>query len=269
MSAWCRLRQSLPSVYYGRTTLAVGEYLRALIVSDVHSNLQAFQSVIAHANDMKEFDQIWLLGDLVGYGPDPAACIDLLREYDHVGVAGNHDLAAVGKIGLEKFNMYAAAAARWTMTQLTSEHIDFLGELPLRLEFHDFTLVHGSPRDPVWEYVITAAAATASFSHFNTKRCLVGHSHVPFLCAPEGESALFFDFPVDLPVRMRDARLIINPGSVGQPRDGLPTASYAIFDSEEQTVTHYRTEYDIAATQRRMTEQKLPQYLINRLARGR
>ena len=243
--------------------------MRALIVSDVHSNLQAFKSVIAHADDMEGFNQIWLLGDLVGYGPDPAACIDLLQGYDHIGVAGNHDLAAVGKIGLQKFNMYAAAAARWTTTQLTTEHVDYLGELPLRLEVHDFTLVHGSPRDPVWEYVITAAAASANFSRFSTKRCLVGHSHVPFLCMPEDNGALFFDFPVDLPVQLRDARLIINPGSVGQPRDGLPTASYALFDSDEQTITHYRAEYDISETQKRMTERNLPQYLINRLARGR
>ncbi len=256
-------------MYHGCTTLAVGEHLRALIVSDVHSNIEAFRSVIAHANDTEGFDQIWSLGDLVGYGPDPTACIDLLREYDHIAIAGNHDLAAVGKIGLEKFNLHAALAARWTMAQLTSEYDDFLGQLPLRLEVHDFTLVHGSPRDPVWEYVITAAAATASFSRFDTKRCLVGHSHVPFLCAPDGKTAQFFDFPVDLPIRLMDAQLIINPGSVGQPRDGLPTASYALFDSEEQTITHYRAEYDIAATQERMTKHNLPQYLINRLARGR
>ncbi|MYB48394.1 MAG: metallophosphoesterase family protein [Dehalococcoidia bacterium] len=256
-------------MYHGCTIQALGEHLRALIVSDVHSNIEAFQSVIAHANDMEGFDQIWSLGDLVGYGPDPIACIDLLREYDHVAVGGNHDLAAVGKIGLQKFNMHAAAAARWTTTQLTSDHVDFLGQMPLRLEVHDFTLVHGSPRDPVWEYVITAAAAAASFSRFDTKRCLVGHSHIPFLCMPDGESAQFFDFPIDLPVRLRDAQLIINPGSVGQPRDGLPTASYALFDSDEQTITHYRAEYDIASTQERMTKHNLPQYLINRLARGR
>ena len=243
--------------------------MRALIVSDVHSNLQAFKSVIAHADDIEGFDQIWLLGDLVGYGPDPAACIDLLQEYDHIGVAGNHDLAAVGKIGLQKFNMYAAAAARWTTTQLTTEHVDYLGELPLRLEVHDFTLVHGSPRDPVWEYVITAASASANFSCFSTTRCLVGHSHVPFLCMPEDNGALFFDFPVDLPVQLPDAKVIINPGSVGQPRDGLPTASYALYDTDEQKITHYRAEYDISETQKRMTERNLPQYLINRLARGR
>ncbi len=243
--------------------------MRALIVSDVHSNLEAFQSVIAHADSMDGFDRIWFLGDLVGYGPDPGPCIDLLREYDHSGVAGNHDLAAIGKIGLQRFNPQAAAAARWTTTQLTEEQIDFLDQLPIRREIHNFTMVHGSPRDPVWEYVITPAAAAACFSHFGTKRCLVGHSHVPFLCAPEGKSALFYEFPVDLSVELRDTRLIINPGSVGQPRDGLPTASYALYDSEDQTITHCRAEYDIASTQKRMAEHNLPPYLIDRLTYGR
>ena len=243
--------------------------MRALIVSDVHSNIEAFQSVIAHANATEGFDQIWSLGDLVGYGPDPIECIDLLREYDHVAVVGNHDLAAVRKIGLERFNLHAALAAQWTTEQLTEEHVDFLARMPTRLEAHEFTLVHGSPRDPVWEYLITVDAAVASFSLFDTKRCLVGHSHIPFVCAPKGIGAQFFDFPVDLPVRLRDDRLIINPGSVGQPRDGLPTASYALFNSEKQTITHYRAEYDVAATQKRMMDHDLPQYLINRLARGR
>lgn len=243
--------------------------MRALIVSDVHSNLEALRSVIGHAQSMGGFDQIWQLGDLVGYGPEPAACIDLMREYDHIGVAGNHDLAVVGKLGLEGFNMYAAAAARWTMTQLTDEHADYLSKLPLRLELHDFTVVHGSPRDPVWEYVLNAAVAAANFSHFRTKRCLLGHSHMPFVCKPKGSTALFFDFPVDLPVQLRNDRLIINPGSVGQPRDGLPTASYVMYDFEESTITHHRAGYDIGATQQRMTEHNLPAYLIDRLARGR
>lgn len=246
-----------------------GGHLRALIVSDVHSNLEAFKSVIAHAGEVEGFDQIWLLGDLVGYGPDPSGCIDLLRQFDHVSVAGNHDLAVVGKIGLERFNTHAAAAAEWTQGQLSEEDADFLAELPIRCELYDFTLVHGSLRDPVWEYVLSASVASDSFSRLETKRCLVGHSHIPFICIPKGKSAQFFDFPVDLLVELGDDRVIINPGSVGQPRDGLPTASYAIFNSEQQAITHYRTEYDIDTTQRRMVEHDLPRYLIDRLPRGR
>ena len=148
--------------------------MRVLIVSDIHSNLEAFRSVIDHAGGNGGFQQIWELGDLVGYGPDPAGCIDLLREHDHVGVAGNHDMAVVGRLGLEQFNMYAAAAARWTTTQLGDEHIEFLRGLPLKEEIGDFTAVHGSPRDPVWEYVVSTASATANFGHFSTRRCLCG-----------------------------------------------------------------------------------------------
>ena len=243
--------------------------MRALIVSDVHSNLEAFQSVIGDASGNGGFDQVWQLGDLVGYGPDPGGCIDLLREYDHIGVAGNHDLASVGRLGLEWFNTYAAAAVRWTRTQLSDAHADYLRELPLRLEANGFTLVHGSPRDPVWEYVVSRDTATANFGHFSTRRCLVGHSHLPFICRLMDTGAEFFDFPVDVAIALGDERCIVNPGSVGQPRDGVPTSSYAIYDSDAGTITHRRTGYDILATQRRMRERGLPEYLIDRLAVGR
>lgn len=243
--------------------------MRSLIVSDIHANLEAFQSVINDAHDRGGFDQIWQLGDLVGYGPDPVACIDLLREHDHVGVAGNHDLAAVGRLSLEAFNMYASAAAQWTTTQLTDDHVEYLRGLPLRMETNDFTGVHGSPRDPVWEYVVSAATATANFRHFTTRRCLVGHSHLPFVCRPDGDSATFLDFPVDSPIQLGEGQLIINPGSVGQPRDGVPTASYSIYDSDEGTITHRRAEYDIPGTQQKMKTRGLPRYLIDRLPHGR
>ena len=243
--------------------------MRILIVSDVHSNLEAFQSVIDHAGSNGGFHQIWELGDLVGYGPDPAGCIDLLREHDHVGVAGNHDLAVVGRLGLEQFNMYAAAAARWTTTQLGDEHVEFLRGLPLKEEIGDFTAVHGSPRDPVWEYVVSSASAMANFGHFSTRRCLVGHSHLPFVCRLDDGNATLYEFPLDLPVPLGNDRYIINPGSVGQPRDGTPTASYAVHDSDADTITHHRAAYDIPATQKKMRERGLPAYLIDRLAVGR
>ena len=243
--------------------------MRALIVSDIHSNLEAFQSVIDHANGNGGFHQIWQLGDLVGYGPDPGGCIDLLREYDHIGVAGNHDMAAVGRLGLELFNPYAAAAVRWTRTGLSDEQIDYLGKLPLRVETNDFTAVHGSPRDPVWEYVVSTYTATANLGHFSTRRCLVGHSHLPFICKFMDTGAEFLDFPLNATIALGSERCIINPGSVGQPRDGVPTASYAVYDSDAGTITHRRTAYDIPATQQKMREHGLPGYLIDRLAVGR
>ena len=243
--------------------------MRVLIVSDIHSNLEAFRSVIDHASRRGGFLQIWQLGDLVGYGPDPAGCIELLREYDHIGVAGNHDLAAVGRLGLERFNAYAAAAVRWTTAQLSDDQVDYLRKLPLKLEAHDFMAVHGSPRDPIWEYLVSKPTAIVNFGYFNTKRCLVGHSHLPFLCKLNDGQAEFFEFPLDLPIALGEERCIINPGSVGQPRDGVPTASYSVYDSDAGTITHQRAGYDIPTTQQKMRERGLPGYLIDRLAKGR
>ncbi len=243
--------------------------MRYLIVSDVHSNIEAFQSVIEDAEARGGFDQVWSLGDLVGYGPDPVPCIDLMRQFDHQGVAGNHDLASIGKLSLEAFNPHAKAANEWTGQQLSSEHIEYLGGQPLKLELEDFTVAHGSPRDPVWEYVVSTSAAVASFLHFDTTWCLVGHSHIPFICQAVEGSAAFLEFPLDTPVALGSDRTIINPGSVGQPRDGDPRASYAIYDSDSSHLYHHRAEYDIPKTQAKMEERGLPQYLIDRLPRGR
>lgn len=244
--------------------------MRALIVSDIHSNLEAFQAVIAHADERGGFSEIWSLGDLVGYGPDPAPCIDLLRQHHHQAVIGNHDLAVIGKIPLDAFNPYAAAANRWNASRITQEQADYLATLPLTLEIDEFTLVHGSPRDPIWEYVVTVQAAVASFTHFDTYWCALGHSHMPFVCCPTPNGgAAFLKFPEYKPLALSSDRLIINPGSVGQPRDGDPRASYVLYDADAGTLTHHRAEYDIAATQRKMTRHALPQYLIDRLTLGR
>lgn len=243
--------------------------MRSIIVSDIHSNLEALQSVLKDAEQRGGFDEIWSLGDLVGYGPDPVECIDLIRQYETRSVAGNHDLAAIGRLSVEAFNVYAAAAAAWTTTQLSSEHLDYLGGLPLKIETEGFTAVHGSPRDPVWEYVVSPASATGSFHHFDTPRCLVGHSHIPFICRPKDSSAVFLEFPNNKPVSLGSDRLIVNPGGVGQPRDGDPRSSYAIYQSNDGVVTHHRVEYDITTTQEKMQARGLPKYLTDRLATGR
>jgi len=243
--------------------------LRALIVSDVHSNLEALESVVEDAKNRGGFDEIWSLGDLVGYGPDPSTCIALLRLHELRAVAGNHDLAAFGRLSLESFNDYAAAAARWTAEQISTEDADWLASLPLRIEVEDFTMVHGSPRDPVWEYVVSVPVAVVSFQHFTTTRCLVGHSHVPFLCVTGQDGPKFLEFRLDDPVPLGNERIIVNPGGVGQPRDGDPRASYAVYDSDDGTVAHFRVEYDIKTTQDKMEEYGLPKYLADRLSEGR
>ena len=243
--------------------------MKALIVSDVHSNLDAFRAVIDDASALGGFDEIWSLGDLVGYGPEPYECVDLLRSFTHNAVAGNHDLAAVGKISTERFNPYAAAANHWTATQLSREQADYIGSLPLTLEIDEFTLAHGSPRDPVWEYLTSVESAIACFTRIDTYWCLVGHSHLPFLCIPRADGAAFMSFPEGRRVQIDDNPLIVNPGSVGQPRDGDPRSSYVVYDDSTRTMTHRRVAYDIAATQRKMRERGLPDYLIDRLAVGR
>ena len=243
--------------------------MKALIISDVHSNYEAFSAVADDARKNGGFDEIWSLGDLVGYGPDPSACVELLRSHRHNAVAGNHDLAAAGKLSIERFNSYAAAANRWTATQLTHEQAGFIGSMPLTMEIDEFTLAHGSPRDPVWEYLTTVDAAIACFTHIDTYWCLVGHSHLPFLCIPRADGAAFMAFPEDRPIQLDDGAIIVNPGSVGQPRDGDPRASYIIYDDGAQTITHWRVTYDIATTQSKMRQHNLPDYLIERLAVGR
>ncbi len=243
--------------------------MQALIIADIHSNLEAFQAVLQDAESCGGFQEIWCLGDMVGYGPDPGLCADLLRRYEHYCVAGNHDWASVGKLNLAEFNPVAAAANRWTAQQLSADQTQYLSDLPLRLEREGFTLVHGSPVEPLWEYLLSPSSARASFQHFQTRCCLVGHSHIPFMCHQVEGRCAFLEFPKRAFVKLGEQRLIINPGAVGQPRDGDPRASYAVYDSEPDAIAHYRVEYDIAATQEKMRRHGLPESLVERLSYGR
>lgn len=244
--------------------------MKALIVSDVHSNIEAFQSVIDDAHNQSGFDEIWSLGDLIGYGPDPSAVINALRNYEHKAVIGNHDLASIGKLSLEAFNPHAKEANLWTGQQLSDDERAFLNLQPQVIEEGEFLMCHGSPRDPVWEYVVSITAAVASFAHFDTYRCLLGHSHIPFICRPKGDASAEFKTPqLGVPLPLESDKMIINPGGVGQPRDGDPRASYALYDSESETVTHFRVAYDVKTTQEKMRKHDLPEFLIERLEFGR
>ncbi len=244
--------------------------MRYAIISDIHSNLAAFQAVLHDINGTGSIDRIWCLGDIVGYGPDPKECIELLRQYEHVCVAGNHDWGALEKIDLNDFNPEAAAACRWTGQQLGPDEIDYLANLPLTLQEGDFTLAHGSPREPIWEYLLSTYSARISFDYFQTKYCLVGHSHVPavFEQLADSEDCFLAELSPDAPLILGENRQIINPGGVGQPRDGDPRAAYAIYDSEHGVIQHHRVPYDIDATQQKMAEYGLPSRLITRLSYG-
>ena len=244
--------------------------MRVAIVSDIHSNLAAFRAVLDHATAAGRVDAVWCLWDIVGYGPQPNECIALLRAHDHLTVAGNHDLAACGRMGVEDFNEAAASAALWTAGQLLDEALRYLRDLPPVVTDGDFTMVHGSLRWPEWEYLLTSEQAQAHFELQTTPYGLVGHSHLPFVFREQPETP-----PVLTPagdgarVELTTERLIINAGSVGQPRDGDPRAGYALYDSEGQSVTHHRVDYDIAATQQAMEAAGLSRWLIERLSYGR
>lgn len=252
--------------------------MRIAIIADVHSNLVAFQAVLRHAEAGGRLDALWCLGDTVGYGPCPNECLALLRQYEQRGVAGNHDLAACGRMGTEEFNEAAAEAARWTEEQLSPSARSYLQELPLVVCEGDFTLVHGSLRWPEWEYLLSSEQAQAHLELQRTPYSLVGHSHVPFVCQ-EQEGAQTGGRPAAPPmlrlaangerVELGEQRLILNPGGVGQPRDGDPRAAYALYDTDARVVTYHRVEYDIAATQRAMEAARLPRWLSERLGYGR
>jgi diadenosine tetraphosphatase ApaH/serine/threonine PP2A family protein phosphatase len=242
--------------------------MRYAILGDIHSNLAAFEAVLSDGDARGGFDKIWCLGDVVGYGPDPNECIYRLRQFEHVCVAGNHDWAAIGKMDTADFNPVAAQACQWTAQQLTAENIEYLKNLPLGVCQEDVTMVHGSPREPIWEYILSVEGAQENFAYFETSYCLVGHSHVPLIFELVDSKAVYRMFPEGAESELGKIRMIINPGGVGQPRDGDPRASYALYDTDTRTVHHYRVEYDIQATQKKMEEQGLPMPLIMRLNVG-
>jgi putative phosphoesterase len=216
------------------------------LLADVHANLVALEAVLAA---LPPVDRIWVMGDTVGYGPDPSDVLTLLREKDALVVAGNHDLAAATGEGIDLFNHHAAAAVRLHRSWLSPEERDRLASLPLTAEADGFTLCHGSLRDPIWEYVMSQGQAATTLALARTAHCCNGHKHVPRI------------------FRVGD-RMLVNPGSVGQPRDGDPRAAYAVLDTGTAAVTLERVAYDAAETQRRIRRRGLPDFLAERLAIG-
>ena len=241
--------------------------MRYLVVSDIHANLVALEAVLADAGD---FDAIWCLGDVVGYGPDPNACVTLLRRYELTCLAGNHDWAALDRLDLTSFNADARAAVTWTQRMLSIDALDFLESLPSFIEDGVFALTHGSPRQPVWEYILDPLVASVNFGYFDSLYCLVGHTHAPVIFEQDlaGNTCLAHAPLYGVEIPLGDARLIINPGSVGQPRDSDPRSAYGIVDLDAMTWEHRRVEYDIEETQNRMRQHGLPHRLIARLKYG-
>jgi diadenosine tetraphosphatase ApaH/serine/threonine PP2A family protein phosphatase len=242
--------------------------MRVLVLSDIHANLVALEAVLEAAGDV---DAIWSLGDIVGYGPMPSECVErVVGLSPAASLIGNHDWAAIGRLQLDEFNPAARFATYWTTAQLSTEHMRYLESLPNRIIEDDWMLVHASPRHPIWEYVYTAKVARENFELFDAPVCFLGHTHVQLYIneemAEQGHAPVQ---PMDGDQLALDgARYIVNPGSVGQPRDNNPAAAFAIFDTQSRIVTFRRTSYNIAKTQAQMEAAGLPRPLITRLALG-
>ena len=237
--------------------------MRIGLLSDIHANLVALETVLG---DMGPVDALWVCGDTVGYGPDPSDVLALLGERKATLVAGNHDRAVATGQDLDLFNPPAAAAAKIHQGWLSAAERDMLAALPRTLELSDVTLCHGSLRDPLWEYVTNPKSAAASLAIAKTSHCCAGHTHVPSLFRAGNEQQpgrVEYDAPYPLA-----PRAFLNPGSVGQPRDGDPRAAYAVIDLAAGTVTFHRSSYRIAETQRRIRERGLPPIFADRLGFG-
>jgi len=242
---------------------------RICVFGDVHGNLPALEAVLSEAGGC---DGFWCVGDTVGYGPFPNECARRIEELGATGVAGNHDLGSLGKISLFDFNVHARAACEWTGRNLEERAHEYLESQPLRqTPAPGFLIVHGSPMDPVWEYIMSSEEAAMNFVGSSETVCFHGHSHAPavFLFTLDGKVDLII--PEDGTEVELEAgfRYLVNVGSVGQPRDGDPRACYVIYQRDQGAISYHRVLYPVVEVQEKMAEVGLPSFLIKRLAFGR
>jgi predicted phosphodiesterase len=241
--------------------------MRTLVISDIHANLPALEAVLQDAGMV---DAVWCLGDLIGYGPYPNECIDKVRGLPNlICLLGNHDAAALGQIDVEAFNLEAKLSVVWMKAELTEASLAFLSHLPERVVTRNVTLTHGSPRNPVWEYILDTRTATTNFRYFSTSYCFIGHTHLPTVYTlSDSHEMASVSMPGTAHAIELEGRTILNPGSVGQPRDHDPRSSYAIYETELERWEYHRVEYDIPSVQARILEVGLPARHAQRLAEG-
>jgi diadenosine tetraphosphatase ApaH/serine/threonine PP2A family protein phosphatase len=243
--------------------------MRVAVLSDIHANLHALDAVFAEV-DAERPDELWCLGDVVGYGPRPNECCERIRARADVALCGNHDLGVIGTLDLAEFSGDAAAAARWTQGELADDHRDWLGSLQPTAELPQAELFHASPRNPVWDYVLSELVALQSLLLTHAPLVLVGHSHVALEVAltAGGDDVSGGLAPAGTEVDLDGSRRLVNPGSVGQPRDGDARAAWLLVDFESQRATFRRVAYDVEATQAEIRAAGLPDALAGRLAVG-
>ncbi|MDO8213694.1 metallophosphoesterase [Conexibacter sp. CPCC 206217] len=242
--------------------------MRVAVVSDIHGNRHAFEAVL-DAVEAIAADELWCLGDLVGYGADPDACVALTRRYATVCLAGNHDLAVRGDIPLDEFSRGAALAARWTQETISADALVYLRTLePLKLD-EAVGLYHASPRDPVWEYVLSPLQAELCFDVLQHRVACIGHSHIALAYTRgAGMPATGEKQPDGAVLDVAEGEWLLNPGSVGQPRDGDPRAAWMLLDTDAWTAAYHRTEYDVAGAAAAIRAARLPDSLAERLPHG-
>jgi diadenosine tetraphosphatase ApaH/serine/threonine PP2A family protein phosphatase len=242
--------------------------MQVAICTDIHGNRHAFEAVIAAAEEAGA-EELWCLGDLVGYGAEPDACVALADAHCAICLAGNHDLAVVEVLSLEDFSRGAALAARWTQEVISDETRSFLLGLKPEGAGEGFGLFHASPRDPIWEYVLSGLTAELCFDATEFRVSFIGHSHVALsFHRPEGEPASGMTRREGTELELTSGDWLINPGSSGQPRDGDPRAAWLMLDTERQTAIYRRAEYDIAGAQAAIRAARLPDSLAERLQYG-
>lgn len=241
--------------------------MRVAIVSDIHANLEALEAVLADIQ-REGPEAIVCLGDFVGYGASPNECIERLRDKLDVAVAGNHDMAAIGKLRLGGFNSEAASAARWTGGALTPENLAYLADLPYTVHWHGARLVHASPARPeAWSYVLSPADAEEEMQAFDETVCFIGHSHYPGVFGRDDRGNMRYTRAPEVRLQ-RGHRYLVNVPSVGQPRDGDARAGYLLYDPEALSLKHVRLDYDVASAMKRIVEAGLPRFLADRLQWG-
>ena len=246
--------------------------MRVAVLSDVHSNQPALEAVLA-ATEEAGIERVWCLGDVVGYGAQPDPCAELIRERCEICLAGNHDLATLDALDISSFSETASTAVEWTKENASPATLEFLRGLEPAASLHGIGLFHASPRDPIWEYVLSSDQADAGMDAQEERIGLIGHSHVSlFFTRPEGarhgevQGAQAGDGAL---LGLESGTWLLNPGSVGQPRDGDPRAAWLELDTEQWTARFHRVEYDVATAAETIVAAGLPSQLAERLGAGR
>lgn len=242
--------------------------MKFAVISDIHSNLEALTAVLKDIEKHK-VDAIHCLGDVIGYGCDPKACLDMVNKNCEIKLMGNHEYLILGLISQDNCNSSAQASYQWTLKQITDYELALIEEFQMKSVYEDCLLVHSSPFKPEeWHYIVNSQQAELAFENLNEKFCFFGHSHLPMIFVENKDNLprmkVGHDFIMD-----PDYRYLVNVGSVGQPRDKDPRASYVIVDTEEWEVLFKRVEYDIISAQNKMKEAAMPDLLVQRLAVGK